>query len=66
MAISRTEPRSTNDSINQVLGLKKQATRDKISLTLQKKNSAVEINVNKNLLENRSASNKGSKINVFA
>lgn len=66
MDINRTEAGSTNDSINQVIGLKKQAVQDRVSLSMQKKKATVEININKNLLENRTASNKGSKLNVFA
>lgn len=66
MAIGSTESANVQDNVNQVVGLKKQGMKEHLSASLQKKGAAIELNVNKNLMENKAAANKGSKLNVFA
>lgn len=66
MDIRLTESTGVQDNIDQVVGLKKQGMKEHVSASLQKKGAAIELNVNKNLMENKTASNKGSKLNVFA
>lgn len=66
MAIESTDSSSVEGTINQSMGLKNQSLRNKIGHSLQKKNSVVQINVNRNMLENKANPNKGSKVNLFA
>lgn len=66
MAMESTDPGSVEGAINQSMGLKNQNLRNKIGHSLQKKNSVVQIHVNRNMLENQATPNKGSKVNLFA
>lgn len=66
MAMESSDPGGVEGTINQSMGLKNQNLRNKIGNSLQKKNSVVQLHVNRNMLENQANPNKGSKVNLFA
>ncbi len=66
MDIRSADTGTIGGSVNQVNAQKKQLTKSKVGFSLQKKSADLQIQVNKNIVENRTSSSKGSKVNLFA